>query len=50
MRADAHAKYDTVSVVLDAVRSAGVERIGILVNQRRLLPWLNDGSAMTKSV
>ncbi|MGD0508783.1 MAG: biopolymer transporter ExbD [Terriglobales bacterium] len=33
--ADAHAKYEWVAEVLDGVRSAGVERIGFLVYERR---------------
>jgi len=38
IRADARAKYGWVAEVLDGVRSAGVEKIGILVNERRPLP------------
>jgi len=35
IRADARAKYSWVAEVLDGVRSAGVEKIGFLVNERR---------------
>jgi len=34
-RADARVRYQTVLAVLDAVRSAGVEKIAFLVYQRR---------------
>ena len=35
IRADAHAKYGHVREVLDSVRSAGVENVGFLVNERK---------------
>lgn len=35
IRADARARYGTVSAVLDGIRSAGILRIGILVDQRK---------------
>jgi len=35
IKADARAKYVWVSEVLDNVRSAGIEKIGFLVDQRR---------------
>lgn len=35
IRADARARYGTVSAVLDGIRVAGVPRIGILVDQRK---------------
>jgi biopolymer transport protein ExbD len=35
IRADARVRYQTVLAVLDAVRSAGVEKIAFLVYQRR---------------
>jgi biopolymer transport protein ExbD len=35
IRADARAKYGWVAEVIDSVRSAGVEKIGFLVDQRR---------------
>jgi len=37
IRADARAKYGWVSEVLDEVHAAGIEKIGILVDQRRPL-------------
>ena len=39
-RADARARYGTVSAVLDGIRAAGVERVGILVDQKRTIPAL----------
>jgi biopolymer transport protein TolR len=36
IRADARARYATVSAVLDGIRSAGVLRIAILVERRRI--------------
>ena len=36
IRADARARYGTVSAALDGIRSAGVLRIGILVDQRKV--------------
>jgi len=36
IRADARAKYGTVAEVLDSVRSAGVENIAFLVDERKL--------------
>jgi biopolymer transport protein TolR len=36
IRADARAKYGTVLEVLDGVRSAGIENIGFLVDDRHL--------------
>jgi biopolymer transport protein TolR len=35
IKADARAKYGDVKEVLDGVRSAGVEKIAILVDQRK---------------
>jgi biopolymer transport protein TolR len=35
IRADARVRYGTVSAALDGIRSAGVLRIGILVDQRK---------------
>jgi biopolymer transport protein ExbD len=35
IRADARVKYSWVAEVLDGVRSAGVEKIGFLVNERQ---------------
>ena len=35
IKADARAKYRDVKEVLDGARSAGVEKIGILVDQRK---------------
>jgi biopolymer transport protein TolR len=40
IRADARARYFTVSTVLDGIRAAGVERVGILVDQKRASPAL----------
>ena len=37
IRADARARYGAVKTVLDGVRSAGIERAGFLVDQRRIL-------------
>jgi len=34
IRADARARYGRVSAVLDGIRAAGVERVGILVDQK----------------
>jgi biopolymer transport protein TolR len=36
IRADARARYGTISAVLDGIRVAGVLRIGILVDQRKV--------------
>lgn len=38
LRAAARVKYGTESLGLDAARAAGVERIAILVNQRKASP------------
>lgn len=38
IRADGHAKYAWVAEVLDGVHTTGIERIGILVEQRRDSP------------
>jgi biopolymer transport protein ExbD/biopolymer transport protein TolR len=35
IRADGHVRYRTVKEVLDGVRSAGIERVAFLVDQRR---------------
>ena len=37
IRADARARYGTVKIVLDGVRSAGILRVAFLVEQRRTL-------------
>lgn len=36
IRADARARYGTVSTVLDGIRSGGIVRIGILADQRKV--------------
>ncbi|PYX69433.1 MAG: hypothetical protein DMG72_20870 [Acidobacteria bacterium] len=38
IRAEARVRYGTVLQVLDGVRSAGVENVGFLVEQRRVPP------------
>ena len=38
IRADARARYGTVSAVLDDIRAAGILRIAILVDQRKVSP------------
>jgi biopolymer transport protein TolR len=38
IRADARSRYGTVSAVLDGIRAAGVERVGIVVDQKRGIP------------
>jgi biopolymer transport protein ExbD len=35
IRADAHAKYARIREVLDGVRSAGVESVSFLINERK---------------
>ena len=35
IRADAHAKYEWIAEVLNGVHSAGIEKIGFLVNESR---------------
>ena len=42
IRADARARYGTVSAVVDGIRAAGVERVGILVDQKRTIPALTQ--------
>ncbi len=41
IRADARARYGTVGAALDGIRSAGVLRIGILVDQRKVTSTLS---------
>lgn len=41
IRADGRVWYRSVKEVLDGVRSAGIERVAFLVDQRRPLHWLN---------
>jgi biopolymer transport protein TolR len=40
IRADARARYGTVSAVLGGIRAAGVETVGILVDQKRRIAAL----------
>jgi hypothetical protein len=42
LRADARAKYGTVVEVVDNVRSAGVDQLGLLTEQRQPLANRNN--------
>lgn len=49
IRADARVRYRTVLEVLDAVRSAGVERIAFLVYQRHAVSSRLSASAASRT-